>query len=96
MVNINEFQLLSVSGEQTGPFLYPRTLVGLMGLSVKTGESLDVFRKDLLGSEVMDRKALAKKLGDVARYLATTADAIGYSLDEILSATMEEMKNAER
>lgn len=40
----------------------------------------------------LDREHLAKELGDVAWYLAISADAIGYKLEDILQMNVDKLK----
>ena len=40
----------------------------------------------------MDREHLAKELGDVAWYLAVSADALGYTLEEVLEMNVEKLR----
>lgn len=59
-------------------------LDGLIGLNGEAGEAIDLFKKYAFQGHELDREHLAKELGDVAWYLAVSADAIGYTLDEVL------------
>ena len=62
---------------------YPRILNGLMGLNGEAGECIDILKKHLFQGHDLDREHMAKELGDVAWYLAVSADAIGYDLETI-------------
>ena len=57
---------------------------GLMGLNGEAGEAIDILKKHLFQGHDLDREHIAKELGDVAWYLAVTANSIGYSLEDIL------------
>lgn len=68
---------------------------GLMGLCGEAGESIDILKKCLFqghnfGSR--EREHLAKELGDVAWYLAVSADAIGYDLDTIFRMNINKLR----
>lgn len=65
---------------------------GLMGLCGESGEALDIFKKYLFQGHELDETHLAKELGDVAWYLAVSADALGYSLEEILQLNVNKLR----
>lgn len=57
---------------------------GVMGLCGEAGECIDLVKKCIYQGKELDKEHLAKELGDVAWYLATTAKAIGYDLETVL------------
>ena len=63
-----------------------------MGLNGEAGEAIDIMKKVLFQAHEFDREHLAKELGDIAWYLAITADAIGYDLEAILRMNVEKLK----
>lgn len=65
---------------------------GLMGLNGEAGEAIDILKKFLFQGHDLDKVHLAKELGDVAWYLAVTADALGYSLEEIFEMNVEKLR----
>ncbi len=69
-----------------------RLLQGLMGLNGEAGEAIDLFKKHLFQGHDLDREHMARELGDVAWYLAVSADALGYSLDEIFQMNVEKLR----
>lgn len=66
-----------------------RLLQGLLGLSGEAGECVEILKKHLFQAHWFDREQLAKELGDVAFYLALSADAIGYSFEDILQMNVD-------
>ena len=68
-----------------------RLLQGLMGLCGESGEAIDILKKTIFQGHELDLEHLAKELGDVAWYLALSADALGYSLEEILKKNLEKL-----
>lgn len=64
---------------------------GVMGLCGESGEAIDIVKKHLAQGHELNREALAKELGDVAWYLAETAYAIGYSLEDICRMNIEKL-----
>ena len=69
---------------------YPRILNGLMGLNGEAGECIDILKKHLYQGHAFDSEHMAKELGDVAWYLAISAEAIGYDLETIFPWPDEE------
>lgn len=65
---------------------------GLMGLNGEAGEAIDILKKHLFQGHELDREHLAKELGDVAWYLAVTADALGYTLEDILQMNVQKLR----
>lgn len=62
-----------------------------MGLNGEAGEAIDIMKKVLFQDHEFDREHLAKELGDIAWYLAISADAIGYDLETIMRIRMTEV-----
>lgn len=70
---------------------YPQIVNGLMGLNGEAGEAIDILKKHLFQGHDLDREHLAKELGDVAWYLAVSADALGYKLSDILKMNIDKL-----
>ena len=66
-------------------------LNGVMGLNGESGECIDIVKKHLFQKHYLDLEHIAKELGDVAWYLAVTAYAIGYSLDDIFDMNVKKL-----
>jgi NTP pyrophosphatase (non-canonical NTP hydrolase) len=66
-------------------------LNGVMGLNGESGECIDIVKKHLFQKHYLDLEHMAKELGDVAWYLAVTAYAIGYSLDDIFDMNVKKL-----
>lgn len=93
--NIGDVRLQSghVEGYVQGRIGHAGRLInGLMGLNGEAGEAIDILKKHLFQGHDLDRVHLAKELGDVAWYLAVTADALGYSLEEILEMNVAKLR----
>lgn len=67
-------------------------LEGLLGLSGEAGEAADLMKKYLFQGHPFDREHMAKELGDVAWYLAVSADALGYDLEDIFRMNIEKLR----
>jgi NTP pyrophosphatase (non-canonical NTP hydrolase) len=65
---------------------------GVMGLCGEAGECIDLVKKHIYQGKELDKEHLAKELGDVAWYLATTAQAIGYDLETIFEMNIEKLR----
>lgn len=70
-----------------------RLVQGLMGLAGEAGEAIDILKKHMFQGHELDKEHIAEELGDVAWYLAVSADAIGYSLSDIFRMNIEKLEN---
>lgn len=91
-MTINGYQTECLRTESETSVLYPRILQGLMGLAGESGEALDILKKFMFQGHDMDREHLAKELGDIAWYLAVSADALGYDLETILQMNVTKLR----
>nr|DAI01545.1 MAG TPA: NTP-PPase-like protein [Caudoviricetes sp.] len=66
---------------------------GVMGLCGEAGECVDLVKKHLFQGHELDKEHLAKELGDVAWYLAVTAEVIGYDLNTILQMNVKKLRD---
>lgn len=91
-MTINEYQKLAM--RTLNPVLSEKDVLinGVMGLCGEAGEAIDLVKKHLAQGHALDRERLAKELGDVAWYLAETATAIGFDLEEILQMNIEKLE----
>lgn len=71
---------------------YPRILNGVMGLNGEAGECIDILKKHLYQGHAFDSEHMAKELGDVAWYLAISAEAIGYDLETIFQMNIDKLR----
>lgn len=87
----NEYQgeALRTAGEHVGNSLLVN---GVMGLNGEAGECIDIVKKHLFQGHELDKEKLAKELGDVAWYLAVTAHAIGYTLEDVMRGNMKKLR----
>ena len=67
-------------------------LNGLMGLNGEAGEAIDILKKHLFQGHELDTAHMAKERGDVAWYLAVSADAIGYDLETVMQMNVDKLK----
>lgn len=95
-MTINEYQshaLRTESHVTADPVPYIRILDGLMGLNGEASEAIDILKKVLFQGHEFDREHMAKELGDIAWYLAVSADAIGYDLETIFQMNIDKLKS---
>lgn len=92
-MKINEYQQLAL---RTESYEFncenPRLLQGLMGLNGEAGEALDILKKHMFQEHWLDGEHIAKELGDVAWYLAISADALGYTLEDIFQMNIDKLR----
>jgi NTP pyrophosphatase (non-canonical NTP hydrolase) len=91
-MTINEYQKEALRTESGMNKEYPRLLNGLMGLNGEAGEAIDILKKHLFHGHELDKEHLAKELGDVAWYIAISADALDYDLETILQMNVDKLK----
>lgn len=65
---------------------------GVMGLCGEAGECTDLLKKHLFQGKPFDKEHLAKELGDVAWYLALSAEALGYDLETICKMNIAKLE----
>lgn len=93
-MNANDYQKACLRTEPPAAKISATTRLenGLMGLNGEAGEAIDILKKFLFQGHDLDKTHLAKELGDVAWYLAVSADALGYELETIFEMNIEKLK----
>ena len=91
-MTINEYQKLAMT--TLNPALSEKDvlIIGVMGLCGESGEAIDIVKKWLAQGHELDKEKLAKELGDICWYLAETATALGFSLEDIMAANLEKLR----
>ena len=87
---MTNYIVLTEKGE--GDINYAMLLNGLIGLNGESGECIDIYKKHLFQDHELDKEHLAKELGDVAWYLAVSASALGYDLEDIFRINVEKLR----
>ena len=92
-MTINEYQNLAMT--TLNPALSEKDVLinGVMGLCGESGEAIDIVKKWLAQGHELDKEKLAKELGDICWYLAETATALGYDLEDIMAANIDKLRN---
>lgn len=86
-----EYQALAMRTARQDLTPEQRLINGAMGLCGESGEVIDLIKKQVFHGKAADRGALLLELGDVAWYLALTADALGVSLDDIFQMNVDKL-----
>ncbi len=91
-MKINEYQKLAMRNLNPALNNDEVLLNGVMGLCGESGEVIDILKKHLSQGHELNKEKMAEELGDVAWYLAETAYALGYDLEEILKMNIDKLK----
>jgi NTP pyrophosphatase (non-canonical NTP hydrolase) len=92
-MKINEYQMEALRTAEGMNHDSPMIVNGVLGLCGESGECADLVKKNLFQGHDLDVNHLAKELGDVAWYLAVSAYAIGFSLEEILQMNVDKLRS---
>ena len=87
----NEYQVQALYYERGMDDTYPRLFNGLMGLNGEAGEAIDLVKKATFQGHKLDKVHLAKELGDVLWYVSLSADAIGWTLENVMKANLKKL-----
>ncbi len=91
-MTINEYQQAALRTANKSLTPIEQLANGLMGLNGEAGECIDILKKHLFQGHELDSEHMAKELGDVAWYLAVSANAIGYDLETVMQMNVEKLK----
>ena len=88
----NEYQKLAMT--TLNPALSEKDVLinGVMGLCGESGEAIDIVKKWLAQGHDLDKEKLKKELGDICWYVAETATALGFELEDVMTANIEKLK----
>jgi len=91
-MTINDYQKAALRTANKGKLSDKELLTnGVLGLSGESGECADRVKKHLFQGHELDTEKLANELGDVAWYLAVTAEAIGMDLETVLQMNVDKL-----
>lgn len=90
-MHANDYQKLAL--RTANPELTKKELLtnGALGLAGEGGEVADAVKKHLFQGHELDRKHIAKELGDICWYIAIAAHSIDYDLDDILQMNVDKL-----
>jgi NTP pyrophosphatase (non-canonical NTP hydrolase) len=92
-MTINEYQVAALRTANPALTQMERLQNGIMGLNGEAGECIDLIKKHLFQGHTLNEEYIAKELGDIAWYLAISADAIGYDLETIFQMNINKLKD---
>ena len=94
-LELNDYQkaaLATAIYPQEKKIIYP-----LIGLAGETGEVADKIKKEIRDRDsefgTDSRREIAKEIGDVMWYLASLANDLGYTLDDIARMNIEKIQS---
>lgn len=89
-----EFAGLKNHASKYGLFWFKKENVtpSLFDAPKRNGECIDILKKHLYQGHAFDSEHMAKELGDVAWYLAISAEAIGYDLETIFQMNIDKLR----
>lgn len=90
-MTINEYQQAALRTANKSLAPIEQLANGLMGLNGEAGEAIDILKKHLFQGHELDSEHMVKELGDVAWYLAVSANAIGYGLETVMRVNVEKL-----
>ena len=93
MMTINEYQVAALRTANPALTQMEQLQNGIMGLNGEAGECIDLIKKHLFQGHTLNKEHIAKELGDIAWYLAISADAIGYNLETIFQMNINKLKD---
>lgn len=64
-----------------------------LGLAGEAGEIAEKVKKWLRGDRELDREGLLKELGDPLWYIASLADDLGFTLQDVVNANVEKLSS---
>lgn len=88
----NEYQALAMRTSNKDLLPVGHLINGALGLAGEAGEVADLVKKCEFQGHTLDEEHLAKELSDVCWYLAETATAIGYNLEDIFQMNIEKLR----
>lgn len=91
-MEINEYQKLALRTKNPKLNNIQQLEDGLLGLCGESGEAADILKKHLFQGHSLDKNHIIKELGDVAWYLASSAEALGYTLEDIMRMNIEKLQ----
>lgn len=91
-MTINEYQQAALRTANKSLAPIEQLANGLMGLNGEAGEAIDILKKHLFQGHELNKEHMAKELGDVAWYLAVSANAIDYDLETVMQMNVDKLR----
>jgi NTP pyrophosphatase (non-canonical NTP hydrolase) len=91
-VTLNEYQQIALSTAKDKNNEFFHRVLGLVGEAGEIAEKVKKLVRDHNGDlNKLDKKDIAKELGDTLWYVATLADFLGFSLDDIAQGNVAKL-----
>lgn len=91
-MDFNEYQIATERTAGTFDDKTTELVAWSMGISGEAGEYTDGIKKHAFHGHELDRESQAKELGDIMFYVARSAAALGYDLEDIAGMNIEKLK----
>lgn len=92
-MTFDEYQRQALTTAQDEGFEIIHRILGLAGETGEVAERIKKIYRDHGGDfSKLDKKSFAKELGDVLWYIASLADELGISLEDIATTNVEHLK----
>ena len=65
---------------------------GILGLCGETGEVADIIKKAEFQGHELNKQKIVEELGDIAWYLAISAEAVGTDLDTVFQMNVDKLR----
>lgn len=63
-----------------------------LGIAGEAGEVVDIIKKVLYHEHELDAPTLCKEMGDLLWYITLLCDTAGFTLDEVMQANVEKLR----
>lgn len=87
-----EYQVAAMRTSNDKLTIRDHVLNGALGLFGEGGEVADIIKKAYMQGHPLDKAHIAEELGDVCWYVAETATALGYSVEEIMRGNIDKLR----
>ena len=90
-MQFSEYQKLAQRTSNRSLLPGEHVMNGALGLCGESGEVADSVKKAYMQGHHFDREHIAEELGDVLWYVAETAAALGFDMDDIAMKNIEKL-----
>lgn len=87
-----EYQYQALRTANANILGYNRLRNAAYGLNGEAGEFIDILKKHEFQGHSLDTNKLIDELGDILWYAALACDAIGVTLDDVMTHNVEKLK----
>nr|WP_314636570.1 nucleoside triphosphate pyrophosphohydrolase family protein [uncultured Oribacterium sp.] len=93
-MTINEYQkeALKTASGMSHKNALDKLMNGVLGLTGESGEVADILKKHCYQGHALEVEHIAIELGDIAWYIAFTANVLGYDFETILQMNVDKLR----